>query len=93
MQIVEDYFLREQEENRREQGLRNLVKVQAGDETLMMAFDPDSGRSEKEIQMWKNDRYLSELEAERTNRPTMEYPHDEFDGPISLPKSVTYSRI
>ena len=72
--IIEDYFIRECEENRRESG-------------LPVAFNPDTtGRSESEIQLWKNQRDLSELEQQRTNRPEMEYPHDEYDCGIILPK-------
>lgn len=87
LSVVEDYFKREREENRRESGMRNLIKVKFGDETLSLESDPDVGRSEYEIRTWKDQLYLSELEQARTNRPEMEYPRDEFDCGISLPKS------
>ena len=74
LSVVEDYFKREREENRREAGFE-------------VNMDPDVGRSELEVRAWQNDKYLSELEQARTNRPNIEYPRDIDDVGILLPKS------
>ena len=86
--VVDDYFRREYEENRRAEGLEQVYKVPlANGEFVWMLFDPDAGRSEREIAMWRHDKWLEELEQKRTNREIMEYPHDwENDVGIFLPK-------
>src|SRR5665213_2288080 len=87
LRVVEDYFLREFEENRRAEGLDNVYQVpMANGETRAMSFNPDTGRSQAEIALWLHAKNLSELEQTRTNREDMEYPHDwENDAGISLP--------
>lgn len=73
--IVEDYFLREREENRREQGFSVDIN------------EEHAPRSENEIRIWMNEKNMSECEQARTDREIMEYPHDwENDFGIQLPK-------
>lgn len=87
LSIVEDYFKREQEENRKAEGLPVMYKVpMANGEFVWMAHNPDVGRSSAETALWLHEKNLSELEQARTNREDMEYPHDwENDFGIKLP--------
>ena len=75
--IVEDYFKREREENRREAGLT----IEINEENLP--------RMEREIQIWLHNKNLSELEAARVNRPMMEYPVPyEPAGVVVVPRAT-----
>ena len=99
IQIVEDYFLRELEENNREAGYANEVQVPCADGSIVvMDHDPDIGGRGKDhhgffpldTMIWLHDKWLSELELERTKR-VMEWenPNNEAEEFVSilLPKS------
>jgi len=74
--IVEDYFKREWEENRKEAG-------------YPVRLDPDAARTELEVEVWKHDKALSELESERVNRKMPEYPgNDEEFIPLLVNKII-----
>ena len=80
MAIVEDYFLREYEENRREQGFR-------------VPDSSDELRTELEKEIWRYNKNLSDLEGERVNKPMPEYPKDEDDVGFSCPKGVIVETV
>ena len=65
MQIEDNYFARELMENRREQGLRVPKK-----------YLPET-RSQNEIDLWKRENWLAELEQARTNKPVEDYAGKE----------------
>lgn len=62
MNIVEGYFIREEMENRREQGF-----------DVPEEYQPSSW-TQREKDAWKHQKWFQEMEQARTNRPELEYP-------------------
>lgn len=71
VQIEDNYFAREKMENRREQGFRVPKK-----------YLPEI-RSQKEIDLWKREHWLAELEQTRTNKPDGDYAGKEDEMAIA----------
>jgi hypothetical protein len=78
--IEDDYLRRESRENLRMGLVSTIVN------SWMKKFKQK--RTEMELDIWKQDRQMAELERARTNKPEIEYPVDENDAGIFLPKGT-----
>jgi hypothetical protein len=81
IQIVPDYLAREKRENLR----LGLVSMVIKDWIAKFA----KKRTEKELEIWRHDKWLSEINQRQTNRPPIKYPRDENDlGIITFPSKT-----
>jgi len=74
MQVEDNYLQREEMENRREQGF-----------PVPEEYQP-TFYTEREIEMWKHDKWRQEMVLLQTNRPDTEYPGNESEGPMERPE-------